>query len=83
MILMMVMVDGNSQQARSATEFGNSWVAYPDQCDGVDPGPTDPCEDGVNSLSASNDLCYYLKDPSGKNETHLKQLSLSVVFLPF
>ena len=55
-----------SQQARSATEFGNSWVVNPDQCDDVDPGPTDPCEDGVNSLSESGDLCFYLKDPSGE-----------------
>ncbi|XP_030847124.1 zonadhesin-like [Strongylocentrotus purpuratus] len=66
------MILPSGELARSATEFGNSWVAYPDQCDGVDPGPTDPCEDGVNSLSASNDLCYYLKDPSGPFESCLE-----------
>lgn len=52
-------------QARSVTEFGNSWVVNPDQCDDVDPGPTDPCDNGVTSLEDAVDLCYYLKDPLG------------------
>ena len=55
-------------QARSETEFGNSWVVNGDQCDDVDPGPSDPCEDGDNTLTRSEDVCYVLKDPSGRRE---------------
>eukprot|EP00057_Strongylocentrotus_purpuratus_P030111 XP_780739.3 PREDICTED: zonadhesin-like [Strongylocentrotus purpuratus] len=55
----------SGEMARSVTEFGNSWVVNPDQCDDVDPGPTDPCDNGVTSLEDAVDLCYYLKDPLG------------------
>ena len=38
----------------------------PDECDAVDPGPTDPCDEGlVSSREDAEDLCYYLIDPSG------------------
>ena len=66
----MTIVCVDSQQARSATEFGNSWVVNPDMCGDVDVDVTEDCEEGVNSLTASDDLCYYLKDPSGKWKTH-------------
>ena len=54
-------------QARSETEFGNSWVVNPDQCDDVDPGPTDPCDEGMEyTREEAQDLCYYLVDETGK-----------------
>ena len=40
-------------------------MVNPGQCDAVDPGPSDPCVDGVNTLDAAEDLCYVLTDPSG------------------
>ena len=55
-------------QARSTTEFGDTWVVNPDQCDDVDPGPTDPCDEGLeNTREEAADLCNYLLDPSGKH----------------
>ena len=57
----------SSLQARSPTEFGDSWVVNPDQCGDVDPGPTDPCDEGLaNTREEAADLCNYLLDPSGK-----------------
>ena len=54
-------------QARSNTEFGNGWVVNVDECDDVDPGPTDPCEDGPEgSRQAAEDVCYILKDVDGR-----------------
>ena len=67
-IFRMAIVCVNSQQARSATEFGKSWIVNPDMCHDVN-SPEPPViihEDGEVCLTAAKDLCYYLKDPSGK-----------------
>ena len=64
-------------QARSGTEFGDSWEVNPDQCAGNDPGPTDPCEEGLeNTREEAADLCHYLQDPSGNylNSLYLNNL---------
>lgn len=49
------------------TEFGNSWVVNPELCGDVEPGPTDPCEEGLeNTREEAADVCNYLLDLSGK-----------------
>ena len=54
-------------QARSETEFGNSWVVNPEECDDLPPGPTDPCDEGLGATRGeAEDLCVYLVDPLGK-----------------
>ena len=73
-----------SPQAQTSTEFGDSWVVNPEECDDLPPGPTDPCDEGLGATRGeAEDLCFYLVDKSGKckffNKEHFS-LGLALIY---
>ncbi|PIK34072.1 putative IgGFc-binding protein [Apostichopus japonicus] len=54
----------NEMVVTSVTDFANSWQTGNRQCL-PDPGPINPCEEGSETLSQAQDLCYELIKESG------------------
>ena len=59
------------------TDFGNSWVVTPDECDDLIQEPEDPCEAFPNATRDAGDLCYVLINEDGELVSHI--LSTMVV----